>query len=192
MCDGVHIGQQMILELESLGEEVALFVIFDTWVFENSQIRPLWMLDYYLSRVRRIPDMRVHELLAIGRRMLRRSLRRKEAWNKSEWEKQYWPDEDFRPPSFQAPVLLFKRRRQPYFYIRDPHMGWGARSSGGIEICEIECSHFEVLRAPHVQLIARRLAQRLQQISQRAQEASLASNRLQPRTLSQGSWPVTA
>src|SRR6202008_2843793 len=30
MCDGVLIAQEMILELELQGEEVALFVIFDT------------------------------------------------------------------------------------------------------------------------------------------------------------------
>ncbi len=30
----------------------------------------------------------------------------------------YWPVDDFQAPRFRAPVLLFKRPRQPYYYIR--------------------------------------------------------------------------
>ena len=62
---------------------------------------------------------------------------------------------------FRAPVLLFKRVRQPYYYIRDRQMGWGARSMGGVEICELNCKHDEFFRQPQVGIIGQILAARL-------------------------------
>jgi thioesterase domain-containing protein len=170
MCDGVLIAQQMILELESRGNEVSLFAIFDTWVLENSQIRPLWAVEYYLQRMRTSIDLPLKEQLATLGRVLRR-LAGRNGPNESGWGKAYWPGEDFQPPRFRAPVLLFKRPRQPYFYVRDPLMGWGARSMGGTDICEIECEHYEMLRPPHVGVVGQTLARRLQEINQRASHA---------------------
>jgi hypothetical protein len=79
----------------------------------------------------------------------------------SGWNQVYWPGEDFQPPQFQAPVLLFKRPKQPYYYVRDPYMGWSERSSGGVEVCNIDCGHVEMLREPHVGMVAEKIAARL-------------------------------
>jgi len=173
MCDGVLIAQHMILELESQGEEVALFAIFDTWVLENSQIRPLWAIDYYLQRVREFPDLPLKEQLAILRRTLKRWAGRNGSGG-SAWPQAYWPGENFQTPRFEAPVLLFKRPRQPYFYVRDPQMGWGVRSSGGVEICEVNCGHFEILRQPHARVVGDRLTARLREINQGTPNADLS------------------
>jgi thioesterase domain-containing protein len=167
MCEGVLIAQQMILELESQGEEVGLFAIFDTWVLENSQIRPLWAVDYYLQRFRIFRSQPSQEQQAKLRRILKRLLSPNQVPDGSGWTSAYWPSESFQPPRFQAPVLLFKRMRQPYYYVRDREMGWGTRSEGGVEICEINCQHIEVLRPPHVHIIGRKLASRLQRIRDR-------------------------
>jgi amino acid adenylation domain-containing protein len=167
MCEGVVIAQQMIIELESQGEEVGLFAIFDTWVLENSQIRPLWAVDYYLQRFRIFRSQPSQERQARLRRVLKRLLRPSNVPDRSGWTSVYWPTESFQPPRFRAPVLLFKRIRQPYYYIRDRQMGWGNRSEGGVEICEINCRHIEVLRQPHVQTIGQKLASRLQRIRDR-------------------------
>jgi thioesterase domain-containing protein len=161
MCGGVVIAQQMILQLESQGEEVALFTIFDTWVRENSQIRALWAIDYYWQRLRRFQASSLDDKFATVRRVAGR------IWGKSRnpgrgWSRINWPAEDFRPPRFRAPVLLFKRPRQPYFYVRDPNMGWGERSLGGVTTCELECGHGEMLRDPHVRAVAETLSMRLQ------------------------------
>ncbi len=172
MCDGVLIAQEMILELEAQGEEVALFVIFDTWVLENSQIRPLWAIDYYLQRVRALPELSLKDQLVL----LGRTLKRWAGGNDSDgngWPQAYWPDGSFQMPRFRAPVLLFKRPRQPYYYVRDPQMGWGARSSSGVEICEVNCGHFEMLRQPHVRVLAERLTARLRAIDEQASNAAL-------------------
>jgi hypothetical protein len=92
-----------------------------------------------------------------------------------EWPQTYWPGENFRSPRFRAPVVLFKRPRQPYYYIRDPQMGWGGRSAGGIEICEVDCDHFEMLRQPFVRLIAEPLTRRLQEVNERTKSAGVTS-----------------
>jgi thioesterase domain-containing protein/acyl carrier protein len=170
MCEGVLIAQQMILDLESQGEEVALFAIFDTWVLENSHIRSLWAINYYLQRVRAFPDLALKEQLASLRRMLRRWAGRNGA-HSTEWPQAYWPGKNFQTPRFRAPVLLFKRPRQPYYYVRDPKMGWGARSSGGVEICEVNCGHFEILRLPHVRVIGERLRARLRGLNEQVPNA---------------------
>lgn len=171
MCDGVLIAQQMILELESQGEEVGLFAIFDTWVIENSQIRSLWALDYYLQRLRAFPRLELAQKWATLQRVMKR-------WvgttpRQKEWPQTYWPGDDFEPPRFRAPILLFKRPRQPFYYIRDPHMGWGDRTTGGVEICEIDCEHFAMLRQPHVRFIGEKLAARLTKLNQKGQAPGL-------------------
>jgi hypothetical protein len=59
---------------------------------------------------------------------------------------------------------LYKRVRQPYYYMRDRQMGWGARSGGGVEICELNCRHLDFLRQPQVGIVGQILAGRLQGI----------------------------
>lgn len=172
MCEGVQIAQEMILQLEAEGEQVALFAIFDTWVLENSQVRMLWLLDYYLGRIRNFPQLRSEEQRATIQRLLLRVMRRNTS-PKSGWGKRYWPDEMFKPPRFRAPIILFKRARQPFYYVRDAEMGWGARSASGVEICEMNCGHVEVLREPHVRLVAQRLSARLKDIKNRADGRTL-------------------
>jgi len=149
MCLGVLIAQEMVLQLESEGEEVALFAIFDTWVLENSQIRSLWAIDYYYQRFRRLCTLSLNEQLNTVRRTVGRwiaPLSRNGGNQGDGWRDAYWPGKDFQIPRFRAPVLLFKRPRQPYYRVRDPQMGWAGRSLGGVHICEIECGNFEMFR----------------------------------------------
>ena len=173
MCEGVQIAQEMILQLEAQAEEVGFFAIFDTWVMENSQVRMLWLVDYYLGRIRTFPQLPASEQMATIQRVLTRVMGRDQRAD-SGWGKAYWPDEMFKPPRFRAPVILFKRARQPFYYVRDPEMGWGARSEGGVEICEMNCGHIEVLREPYVAVIGEKLTARLQELSSETQRRPLA------------------
>ena len=170
MCGGVVIAQEMILQLEAEGEEVGLFTIFDTWVLENSQVRLLWAVDYYLQRFHNLRALSRDQRLATVRRFLENKTAPANATGDTQagWSNVYWPGKDFKPPQFRAPVLLFKRPKQPYFYVKDPQMGWGARSLGGVEICEIDCGHVEMLREPYVRQVSQTLEKRLQAI--RSQE----------------------
>jgi acetoacetyl-CoA synthetase len=173
MCDGVQIAQQMIIELESQGEEVSLFAIFDTWVLENSQDRRLWAVDYYWNRLRSFHHLPAKQQFATLTRALKRRIVR-HGTSETAWNRAYWPGQDFQPPRFRAPVLLFKRPRQPFYYVRDPQMGWGTRSMSGVEVCEVDCRHFDFLRPPYVQRIGEKLQARLRQINEGAQPTQLA------------------
>jgi thioesterase domain-containing protein len=164
MCDGVRIAQEMIVQLESLGEEVVLFAILDTWVFEHSQVRTLWAIDYYLGRLLMFAHLPLNQKVSTLQRTFKRLMGR-DGSGKTGWGQAYWPDESFHPPHFRAPVILFKRPRQPFYYVRDPEMGWGARSTGGVEICEVRCGHFQLLRQPYVGVVAQGLSARLHQIN---------------------------
>ncbi|HEY4764403.1 MAG TPA: condensation domain-containing protein [Candidatus Sulfotelmatobacter sp.] len=167
MCGGALIAQEVILQLEAQREEVGFFAIFDTWVLENSQIRSLWAIDYYRQRFQFFRRLLLPEKIALMKRFSQRLLlgngKQADSVNK-EWGRAYWPGRDFLEPRFQAPVLLFKRARQPYYYRRDGKMGWGKRSSGGVEICELNCGHAEFLRQPQVGIVGQLLANKLQEI----------------------------
>ena len=167
MCEGVLIAQEIVLQLESLHEEVGLFVIFDTWVLENSQIRALWAIDYYRHRYEIFRSLPRQEKLATTKRFVERLSHKNGKHgngHSSGWDRAYWPGDEFLEPRFQAPVLLYKRVRQPYYYVRDRQMGWGARSGGGVEICELNCRHLDFLRHPQVGIVGQILAGRLQGI----------------------------
>jgi len=184
MCEGVLIAQQMILQLESEGEEIGLFTIFDTWVLENSQIRSLWAIDYYMQRFRNFRALSLDQQFATVRRVFERTTAPGVTSSGSGWNRAYWPDKDFQPPRFWAPVLLFKRPRQPFFYVRDPQMGWGSRSMGDVETCELKCGHYEMLREPHIRLIGQTLGNRLQAIRNQQAVHSATSDLLRdPRSL---------
>jgi thioesterase domain-containing protein len=176
MCGGVVIAQEMVLQLEAQGEEIVFFAIFDTWVLENSQVRFLWAIDYYLERFRSFRASPLLEKYDTVRRFFNLSAALSEPDPLTGWKGVYWPDEDFKPPQFRAPVLLFKRPRQPYFYIRDPYMGWASRSTSGVTICEIDCGHVEMLREPFVQMVGSTLEKRLQSAAQQRETQSSASN----------------
>jgi len=174
MCEGVLVAQQMILLLESQQEEVGLFAIFDTWVLENSQIRPLWAVDYYMQRWRNFRTSSFRKQFAT----LRAIVGRKKSGEKDPgrgWNRLYWPGKDFHPPRFNAPVLLFKRPRQPFFYVRDPNMGWAERSLGGVTRCELECGHAEMLREPFVRTVGLTLQGSLQNLEKQQEINSKAA-----------------
>src|SRR6185437_11423497 len=135
MCAGTHIGEQMILQLEAEGEKVAVFAIFDTWVRQNSHVRWKWRIYYYHQRLRGMLRMSLRRQLKMIGDALSKKLQRVATGQKrteTSFAKLYWPGKDFRTPHFQAPVALFKRPRQPFYYIKDETMGWSERSQGGV------------------------------------------------------------
>jgi thioesterase domain-containing protein len=150
----------MVLELEENGEEVGLFAIFDTWVLQNSQIRWLWRLDYYRQRIRSMRRLGLRMQFAMVQQTLAKKIRRIahpfSARVATSWSQMYWPGKEFKVPHFRAPVALFKRPRQPFFYIKDEAMGWNSRTSGGVEIHSINFPH-RMLREPYVRELATRL-----------------------------------
>jgi len=168
MCEGVQIAQEIVLDLEAQGQEVGLFAILDTWVLQNAQRPWLWLLDYYRQRLRALWKMSLAEQFQVCKQAANNQLQRLTGKSpaRSEWQQAYWPGKQFRPPKFRAPVVLFKRPRQPFYYVNDPEMGWGARSTGGVEIQIIDFHHWAMLREPYVRTMGEVLAARMQRLRQ--------------------------
>jgi amino acid adenylation domain-containing protein len=166
LCDGTHIAEQIVLKLEAQGEEVGLFAIFDTWVLQHSQNRWLWKLSYYGQRLLEMKKLSFSERLASYKRVAESKVQNlvgsKPA--RTDWQRTYWP-EGFTPTRFRAPVILFKRPNQPFYYIDDPQMGWGKRTTTGVEIHDVDFSHMEILREPHVRVFGEELAECLARVS---------------------------
>ncbi len=194
LCDGTHIAEQIVLSLESQREEVGLFAIFDTWVLQHSQIRWLWKVDYYRRWLRKMKGKKLTERLASYKAVAENkvNLLTGKGTPRTDWQQAYWP-EDFSPPRFRAPVVLFKRPKQQFYYINDPQMGWGRRSEGGVEIHEIDFHHQEILREPHVRRFGVELAKYMARVSRRilkpepSTESQPASSTVSVQPLRQGS-----
>jgi len=165
MCDDVLVCEEMILQLERSGQEVGFFAILDTWPLQNTMVPWKWKIDYYTTRLRHAGKLPASDWLRAGREVLDRRRERQSSPRSSTrptWGQIYWPGPAFELPRFRAPVVLFKRPRQPFFYVADREMGWGLRSSAGVELHEINLDHDNLLREPHIKTIGEVLAARLQ------------------------------
>ncbi|OLE96741.1 MAG: hypothetical protein AUG75_16665 [Cyanobacteria bacterium 13_1_20CM_4_61_6] len=170
MCEGVHIAERMVLDLEAQGQEVGVFAIFDTWVMQNS-LRPwLWRMAYYHQRLRMLRTKTfADQIRAFKKAMqinLRSLLKSGKLAIRAEWQQLYWP-QNFSPGRFRAPVILFKRPKQPFYYMQDPQMGWGQRSESGVQVYEIDFNHHEILREPHIRILGEKLSASVRKVSER-------------------------
>lgn len=181
LCDGTHIAEQIVLRLESQNEKIGLFAIFDTWVLQHSQRRWLWKVYYFGQRFREMKKLNLAERLASYKRVAESKVQRLVGSKppRTDWQQAYWPA-NFKPPRFRAPIVLFKRPKQPFYYVNDPQMGWGVRSEGGVETHEIDFPHMHILREPHVRFFGEKLAEHLERISRRNRQARQAVERESP------------
>jgi amino acid adenylation domain-containing protein len=177
MCGGARIAFDMARLLEAQGQKVGLLAVFDTWVIENSQRRLLWYLYYYQQRLRAFAGLPLAEKQRTFFGSLQKKLKRlsHNGKNTNEWLLAYWPGKNFEPPKFGGQITVFKIPKQPFYYVRDPLMGWGKRTNGKVEIQLVEANHLFMLREPHVQGLAARLSTCLQRARTQAPELSYAA-----------------
>ena len=173
LCDGAHIGERVVLALEAQGQEVGLFAIIDTWVLQNSQRPWLWRIFYLQQRLQEARSRSFAEQFQLYQRaatdQIRRLTRKTQA--RTDWQEAYWPS-DYIPTRFLAPIILFKRPKQPFYYVKDPQMGWGARTKGGVEIYEIDFDHDHLLREPHVRVLGEKLASCIERVNRQSRHAA--------------------
>lgn len=167
LCDGTHIAERIVLSLEAQGEKIGFFAIFDTWVLQHTQVRWLWKVHYYGERLRHMQGMKLAERFASYKRAAANRVQNLASGRgPTDWQKTYWP-EDFTVPRFRAPIVLFKRPKQPFYYVGDPKLGWGQRTESGVEIHEVDLNHLEILREPQVRVFGETLARRIAQVNLR-------------------------
>jgi thioesterase domain-containing protein len=167
MCNGVHIAEQMVVQLEAQRHEVGLFGIIDTYVLGRSEIRWLVRLESFRQGRRRVSKLPLsaqvsHYMRVVKRRVFQMLSRETEPL--FPWIEAVRPEKEFPHREFIAPVILFRRPKQPYFKVRDREMGWGTLSLSGVKVCMVNSTHFEMLREPAVQVIAEQLKSALDPI----------------------------
>jgi thioesterase domain-containing protein len=67
----------------------------------------------------------------------------------------------YRFNSWPGSVILFRAAVQPHSQMpRD--LGWSSVAEGGVEVIDVPGDHFEVLREPNIEILAKRLRERLE------------------------------
>jgi thioesterase domain-containing protein len=190
MCEGAHIAEKMVRELEARSEEVALFAIIDTWVLQNQWVRSRWLL-YRCSRIlsSTVRHLCTGQWSLLGRVVATYLRGLLTGGAGSPYAEAVWPGKDFRPGTFRAPVLLFRQPAYPYYFVNDPEMGWGKRCLSQVETCVVPCGHEEMLRKPFVAGVGQRLAQRIRDISVRAAQ-HVSTTRVVTEESTVSTWPA--
>ena len=160
MCAGARIAFDMARLLEMQGEKVALLAIFDTWVIENSQRPIMWNIAYYSQRFRQFATLSLSDKTTMVAKAIRNKFER---WfglrsRHNEWKAFYWPPENFSPAKYGGPITLFKVPKQPYYYIRDPFMGWGTRTTDVVDVHLVDAKHLLMFREPFAKALADNLS----------------------------------
>jgi thioesterase domain-containing protein/acyl carrier protein len=168
-CEGARIAFEMARILESQGQAVELLAVIDTWVIENTQNRTLWKIYYYVDRLQRWWQRPWRARTAMVRDVLRNRTRRwldsNPAQSQSEWMTAYWPGDDFVPSTVQCRITVYKIPKQPFYYYGDPLLGWGSRTTSGVDTHIIpDGKHLLLLREPHVRNLAVAMARTLEQL----------------------------
>ncbi|MBV9622595.1 MAG: amino acid adenylation domain-containing protein [Acidobacteria bacterium] len=168
MCEGARIAFEMARLLESEGQKVNLLAIMDTWVIENTQDRKLWRLHYY---IRRLQEFR-RRPFAVKVQMLEKALKNRLGWwlgtktrTKSDWMYAYWPDAQYVPSRVESRITIFKAPKQPFYYKKDDLLGWGSRTTSGVDVTVLpNTKHRLLLREPYVRELALALSEAVQRV----------------------------
>jgi thioesterase domain-containing protein len=184
-CEGARIAFEMTRILESLGQEVNLLAIIDTWVLENTQNRKLWKIYYYSVRLRqfwRQPWRSKAESVRTALRNRTQWWLKRSAPRETEWTETYWPGEDFVPAIVESRIAVFKIPRQPFYYHEDPSLGWASRTASGVDAQVIpDGRHRFLLREPYVRGLATAMSEALRRAqSQRRPFPAMDAGQEQP------------
>jgi thioesterase domain-containing protein len=166
MCGGAIAAYEVARLLESQGETVGLVAVFDTWVHEGTEVPFLVSIHWYSMRARQIlrlpPEERWVQLWQLFRRRYDRLTHPQRRRDGASTTSSISAVLKSNGALYGGTVTVFRRRRQPYFRIRDRQLGWGMRTTGKVEVLEIATPiHEVVLREPFVKELAQRLDEKL-------------------------------
>jgi iturin family lipopeptide synthetase A len=169
MCEGSYIALEMARQLQSVGQQIAMLAVIDTWVEQNTSYRALRKLNYYLTRIGSMfrdwqTAASVDSKLTVLAQHKNKPPDLEAQRNRDFWDATYWPGRDFKPSSFDGRITLFRIRRQPFWRHWDKTMGWGARAKQGLDICIIPGGHLTLFREPYVQALAEQIQKCLDRI----------------------------
>ena len=182
---GGIIAYEIALQLESLGHQVALLVLFDTanpfFMHEYSKIeefraRVADSFRYHRDNLGRMSFAQMPAYLArtlsarisrgrrfqIGADEIRGSASEPARIRKPEaFEVRIQAARKYRPAPYRGRVLLFKRNNHLSGRYLDPSFGWLGTVTGDFELCLVGSAHLDIFSEDSRALIARKLAIRL-------------------------------
>jgi thioesterase domain-containing protein/acyl carrier protein len=79
----------------------------------------------------------------------------------------------YRVGTYPGRLTLLRGPHRSNLWLDDPELGWGAVASGGVEVLPISGGHLEILREPHVGVLAARLAECLDRAGARQDNAAI-------------------
>jgi amino acid adenylation domain-containing protein len=196
---GGTIAFEMACQLAALGEEVALLALLDTYPAgyfkllpgsaslrqrasryrrrlvshaENMrQLKSLEKFTYVLRKLRYAPQKAKHKLYRRAYKIYERIGKPLPAALKNIEEINFAAVKDYVPQTFDGDVTLFLATDLTAAY--DVHDGWRELVGGQIEVHEITGNHINIIKEPHVRL----LAEKLRGCLERAQEDHITARR---------------
>jgi amino acid adenylation domain-containing protein len=175
-CQGSYIAFEMARQLERQGQQIGLLAILDTWREENTRRKALFFavaFCHYLPRYLNSQTLKRLLKKLLGHTAQPAAARQTapqvamgahpepETGGSNPLWQLYWPGTDFRPQVIAAEITVFKVARQFIYRVSDPTLGWGNRTTRGVEVEEIPGDHETFLREPHVKELARKIAARI-------------------------------
>lgn len=198
MCEGGLLAYEVCRIEEAAGRTLAFLGLFDTWPEENTRDPVLFYVDEAQRALQRAAARAARRALSGARRALdhldpaSRDRRppapapavpaapiapdRQPAPAVNPWKDRIALGKTFVPVPVRSPITVFRSNQQFYWRIRDPLLGWGSRTTGGVEVHDITGHHLRVLRNPNAALTADKLGRCLRRLDeQQARTASSSS-----------------
>ena len=164
MCEGALIAFQMARQLEEQGQEVVLLAMMDAWPEENTRSRFFTQALTWDKRLRFLLRASWRERLAVVQQLTKRVLGRVATSPPADpssaaqlYMQRVFPGPGFVPSKVTCPITVFRVKEQPYWRIRDEHLGWRDRTTQGVQVHLVPGDHLTFLRDPHVKALGRAL-----------------------------------
>jgi thioesterase domain-containing protein len=190
MCEGALIAFEMVRRLEAEGQRVALLGTLDTWPEENTSHQLLHRVFLYQRRLRDVWRSPRPQQIAFVKSRTEKALRiLADAFRAPEerripprpkmspWDVRMFPGPSFVPPTVSCRIDVFRTRSQPYWRLEDPELGWGSRTTGGVDVHYILGDHDTFMREQHIGPLAEQLGECLRNAEEEIARLSLSRAR---------------
>jgi len=81
------------------------------------------------------------------------------------WLERQFPGASFVPLTVTCKITIFRVKSQPYWRINDEQLGWGDRTTRGVEVNWIAGEHGDFMREPHVAVLGEKLTITLRRVA---------------------------
>jgi amino acid adenylation domain-containing protein len=81
------------------------------------------------------------------------------------WLERQFPGSGFVPLKVACKISVFRVKNQPYWRINDEQLGWGDRTTRGVEVNWIAGEHGDFMREPHVSVLGQKLTSTLRRVA---------------------------